>query len=391
LFRIRKPLFHQMIVVSGLGCNGGCSFCATSHHFKKRHISLFSGEALFDSIEEQAEKHPEIQSAVIYDEDFLARRENVEALRAGMARNPAFRTRPLLFTVFSSVRSVRKYSIEELVECGIGTIFMGVESFQDQVLEDEGLGKREGGVEDLFQELHEHGINTMGSLIIGWDGQTRESAATDAREFIALNPTFYQVVPLHPAPGTPLWDRLKNEERLLDMDFLKSESVGDFTFSLKNFSIGQAKAMVSDTYSGLVKEGGPWPFRLAENLLRGHLNLISAGSLIYRQRAAAYWKMLLPILPLVLLSGFMFRGQPFQERHREFRRSLRRYSPFRYHLAMATGLAFWPVLMLISWWGRLMYRLNPHGDQPNKIRRVYPASARFLSRDQGGIEIQSVV
>ena len=110
----------------------------------------FSGDALFTSIEEQAKKHPEIQSAVIYDEDFLARRENVEALRAGMARNPDFRTRPLLFTVFSSVRSVRKYSIEELVECGIGTIFMGVESFEDQILEDEGLGKRKGGVERSF-------------------------------------------------------------------------------------------------------------------------------------------------------------------------------------------------------------------------------------------------
>ena len=201
-----------------------------------------------------------------------------------------------------------------------------------------------GELRDLFQELNEHGINTMGIPDHRVGRANQGIGGQDARGFIALNPTFYQVVPLHPVPGTPLWDRLKSEDRLLDNHFLESEGVGDYTFSLKNFSSDQAKALVSDTYSGLVEEGGPWPFRLAENLLQGHLNLINADSLIYRQRAAAYWKMLLPILPLVLLSGFMFRGKPFQERHRKFRRSLRSYSPIRYHLALATGLALWPDL-----------------------------------------------
>ena len=95
-----------MIVVSGLGCNGGCSLLSPRLIISRNAtFPCFSGDAIFTSIEEQAKNHPEIQSAVIYDEDFLARRENVETIHAGMARNPDFRTRPLLFTVFSSVRS----------------------------------------------------------------------------------------------------------------------------------------------------------------------------------------------------------------------------------------------------------------------------------------------
>ena len=371
LFRNRRPLFHQLVFVSGLGCVHGCAFCATSHHFKKRHITLFSGDELFTAIAAQAKKYPQVQSAIIYDEDFLAKRSNVEGLTAGLDRHPELRTRPLLFTVFASLHSVRKYSVEELVACGIGTIYIGVETLQEQILVDEGLKKRTGSIEDTFAELHKHGINTLGSLIIGWDGQTPASAEADARGFIALNPTFYQVVPLHPSPGTPLWDRLKNENRLLDDYRIESDGIGDFNFVLNNFNRAEAQALVSRTYGGLVEEGGPWPFRLSENLLQGFLNLRDSDNPLYQQRATAYWKLLQTILPLALLSGSLFAGEAFRSRHRKFRQDLCRLSRRRYWLALATGWFLLPVLLLSSWWGKLVYKLSPHGDQPNKIRRRY--------------------
>ncbi len=371
LIRSRRPLFHQLTFVSGLGCVHGCAFCATSHHFKKRHIQLFSGDELFAAIEAQAAEYPQVQSAIIYDEDFLARRSNVEALKRGMARNPDLRARPLLLTVFASLDSIRKYSVEDLLECGIGTVYIGVETMQEQTLVDEGLKKRTGDVEDMFRTLHEHGINTLGSLIVGWDGQTPAMAADDARRFIALNPTFYQVVPLHPSPGTPLWERLKNEHRLLDDYRIECDGIGDFNFTLQSSTRAEARALVSRTYSGLVDEGGPWPFRLAENLLRGYRNLHGSDKPLYRQRAAAYWKLLQPILPLALMSGSMFAGEAFRDRHRRFRKDLRDHSRRRYYQALIAGWALRPVLQLGSWWGRLKYRLQPHGDQPNKIRRRY--------------------
>jgi radical SAM superfamily enzyme YgiQ (UPF0313 family) len=380
LFRTRLPLFHQMVFVSGLGCIHGCSFCATSHHFKKQHIPLFVGDDIFSAIAAQAKKYPKIQSAIIYDEDFLAKRENVEALKAGMARHPELRSRPLLFTVFASMSSVRRYSIEDLLACGIGTVYIGVETLQEQILADEGLGKRKGDVEGLFRELHDHGINTLGSLIIGWDGQTPASADDDARRFVALNPTFYQVVPLHPAPGTPLWDRLKKEKRIRDDYRVEADGIGDFNFALKSMGREEAALLVSDTYTGLVDEGGPWPFRLAENLFRGFMNLGTSDNPLYRERAAAYGKMLETILPVALLSGFMFHGKPFQMRHRKFRQNVRHLSRGRYYRGVARGLAMLPGLLLLSWWGKLKYALNPLGDQPDKIRRTYH---RSLSRGGG--------
>jgi hypothetical protein len=380
LFRTRLPLFRQMIFLSGLGCIHGCSFCATSHHFKKRHIPLFTGEDLFAAIATQAARYPKIQSAVIYDEDFLSKRENVEALKTGLDRHPELRSRPLLFTVFASMSSIRRYSLEELVACGIGTLYVGVETFQDDILAEEGLGKRKGDVEELFHDLHDHGINTLGSLIVGWDGQTPESAADDAHRFAALNPTFYQVVPLHPAPGTPLWERLKKENRMRDDFKVDRDGIGDFNFVLKNIERDHARTLVSDTYSALVEEGGPWPFRLAENLLKGFLNLKDSGNPLYRERAGGYWKILKPILPVALLCGAMFRGRAFRRRHRAFRRELRKFSPGWYLLGSAAGLTLWPALLLLSWGGRLHHALSPLGDQPNKIRRTY--EGQWAGRDE---------
>jgi len=76
-FRTKIKLFEQIIVVSGLGCVYGCSFCATSSQFNQKYISLFSGKKLFETLLEQSNKYPKIQSAIIYDEDFLINKSAV--------------------------------------------------------------------------------------------------------------------------------------------------------------------------------------------------------------------------------------------------------------------------------------------------------------------------
>jgi hypothetical protein len=41
--------------------------------------------------------------------------------------------------------------MSELIRCGIGTIYIGIESFQPDVLERESLVKRDGDVEAIFE------------------------------------------------------------------------------------------------------------------------------------------------------------------------------------------------------------------------------------------------
>jgi hypothetical protein len=122
---------------------------------------------------------------------------------------------------------------------------------------------------------------------------------------VTLNPTFYQVVPLHPVPGTPLWKRLRSERRILQGFSFEQDSIDNFTFELRDAPRDEALGVVSDTYRRLVSEGGPWPFRFTENLLRGYRTLADREDPIYRSRAMAYRKMLGQVLPLAMVQhGF---------------------------------------------------------------------------------------
>jgi radical SAM superfamily enzyme YgiQ (UPF0313 family) len=375
-FRSRIPMFKQMVFVKSLGCKAGCNFCATSYHFKKKVISLFSPEELFNEIEKEAIKRPRIKSAVIYDEDFLADPANIMAFKEGFRKNKELRTRPLHFTVFTSIRSMIKYDIKDLIEAGIGTLYIGVESLQDEVIQEERIHKRDGNIVDLFNELHRNGINTLGSLIVGWDNQTIEDAKKDAEKFIKLNPTFYQIVPLHPVPGTPLWKRLKNDSRLMNNYIIEDDGVGKFIFNLANMSNSNALSLIQKTYQGLIDEGGPWPFRLAENLLSGYLTLRSKTEEIFLERADSYRKLLFQILPLALSTQLIFKGESFRSRMKRFKGSVANIFPLQYFISLLLSpFTLFLILLLVSL-SNLLYFINPSGEQPPKIRVVYPARVK---------------
>jgi len=369
-FRTPIEIFKQIIIVGGLGCVYGCSFCATSSQFNQRYIPLFTGKQLFDSLWAQTQKHPGIQSAIIYEEDFLNNRKQVLEF-IELFKNSDLSKRPFLITVFASVKSILNYSIEELMECGIGTIFIGVESLSDEVLQEEGLQKRKGEIASLFEKLHNHGINTLGSLVIGWDSQTELIAKADADNFVALNPTFYQVIPLHVVPGTKLWDKMKQEGRIA-MDYqVELDGITDFNFEARSFSHEKALKLVFSTYSGLVDEGGPWPFRMFENLLKGYLKLKDKKENVFSERAGMYKSMLFPVCILAFASRVFFFGKGFRKRW-----SVSMMQFFKsFSLLFVLSLILSPLVVIllscIYLFANLLYTINPLGDQPDFIRKEY--------------------
>jgi hypothetical protein len=85
------------------------------------------------------------------------------------------------------------------------------------VLRAEDLVKRQtSDLTALFAGLHKHGIATLGSLILGWDGQIKTRIKIEIRLFYRIEPTFYQIIPLHPTAGTKLWQKLKKQHRIFN-------------------------------------------------------------------------------------------------------------------------------------------------------------------------------
>jgi radical SAM superfamily enzyme YgiQ (UPF0313 family) len=70
-----------------------------------------------------------------------------------------------------------------------------------------------------IKKLQDHGIMTMASLIFGLDSDTHE-AFDVAHEFLTRSkPAFFQACVMTPYPGTPVFDKLLSQGRILTDDW----------------------------------------------------------------------------------------------------------------------------------------------------------------------------
>ena len=95
-------------------------------------------------------------------------------------------------------------------------IFLGIESLHPGALKE--AGKRQnkvGEYKDAVARLHAHGICVMAGFIAGFDHDDPQGivAMADQLQDIGIDVPFLSV--LTPFKGTPLWDKLEQDGRLL--------------------------------------------------------------------------------------------------------------------------------------------------------------------------------
>ena len=67
--------------------------------------------------------------------------------------------------------------------------------------------------------MHERGIGIQGTFVFGFDNHTRDTFAETVDFAIGANIDLPRYAILTPFPGTPLFDRLKREGRILTEDW----------------------------------------------------------------------------------------------------------------------------------------------------------------------------
>jgi radical SAM superfamily enzyme YgiQ (UPF0313 family) len=375
LFRTHNSVYSYLNFLVALGCNYQCSFCATSHQYQNKKLEIVSSEQLYRLLRADADRHPKIQSALFLDENFLENRANVLEFIELMKKDEELINRPLLLTVFTTASSLSKYTIKELIQCGIGVVYIGVESFQEDILAEEHLVKRgPDDIHELFNQMHEAGILTVGSIIVGWDHQTHESARAELAEFVTLNPTLYQVMPLQAIPGTRLWKKMDMENRLVENLIYDNVRIDRATFHYKNLSQEEVVNLIDNTYIDLVNEGGPWPFRMFEIYQKGIVNLSDHPEEEFRMRAKAYSKLVSKFFPLAFISIIGFRGKGFRRRWRQAMIIYYRRSRYRFISGALLGALALPAITIQFLFGSLLHFLSANGDQPETYYAEYRGS-----------------
>jgi haloalkane dehalogenase len=272
-------------IFAGLGCPNGCEFCATSAYYKRRHIKLLpDGPSVVRAIERVRERHPEMTDFWVTDEDFLlntARGKGfLEALRASDLP-------PLSISIFSSVKALSQYTALELVEMGIERVWVGFEA------KGAGYDKMKGrSYKELFNDLHNHGIAVLASMIIGYDYQTKENIMEEFDELMNLRPSTCQFLILSGPYGTPLHSRLLSEGRYFP-EVLSDTRLHDGFLaghSRPNISAEELNALEAFLCKEELRRLGPTMFRFAEDFLTGYENLKDHPNERVRAKAQKYLK-----------------------------------------------------------------------------------------------------
>ena len=250
-------------IIPSVGCPMGCNFCTTSAFFggKGKFVNFFeSGDELFEVMQQMEEKL-KVHSFFIMDENFLLHRERAMRLLERMKAAGKVWT----MSVFASANAIRKYTMQELVELGVSWLWMGLESPQASYSKLNGTDTRQ-----LTRELREHGIRVQGSTIIGLEHHTPDNIMGEIEHAVSHDTDFHQFMLYTPVPGTPLYQQMSEEGRMLPgVDY--ADVHGQFKFNFKHAAISRddSKRFLDWAFWRDYETNGPSLYRLARTLLAG--------------------------------------------------------------------------------------------------------------------------
>jgi radical SAM superfamily enzyme YgiQ (UPF0313 family) len=250
-------------IIPSVGCPMGCNFCTTSAFFggKGKFVNFYeTGDELFDvmcGIEAELKVH----SFFVMDENFLLHRKRALQLLERMKQ--AGKSWEL--SIFASANAIRKYTMLELVELGVSWVWMGLESPRSSYskLQGEDIGQ-------LTRELREHGIRVQGSTIVGLEHHTPDNIAEEIESAVAYQTDFHQFMLYTPVPGTPLYQEMSDQGRLLkDVD--PADIHGQFKFNFRHAAISRedSKRFLDWAFWRDFETNGPSLYRMCQTMLKG--------------------------------------------------------------------------------------------------------------------------
>jgi radical SAM superfamily enzyme YgiQ (UPF0313 family) len=282
---------EEAIIPAGLGCSRGCDFCCTSHFFDRRHYSLIkTGQEIYERIASINFRQNASRNIGIVDEDFLADRKKIMSMAQFNAREIK---KPLSLSCLCSLKSLSQYSIQELVSMGLSSVWVGIESKRANYPKLKNINSAE-----MISQLKNAGINVLISIIIGYDWHDEKTIEEDFQYLLSLQPVISQIMLYSPCPQTPLYNKLKKENRLLDVPYIFHDGFHAL-FKHPYLSTERLESLLRQLLEREYEELGPSIFRILEVQLRGYQSFRDNPLPLFKTRANEHRKLCLKIYPLL--------------------------------------------------------------------------------------------
>jgi radical SAM superfamily enzyme YgiQ (UPF0313 family) len=196
------------LVETGRGCRFPCEFCAIQTFFD-RSARRRPTAALLDELKAL---RPTTKMFFFVDDNFAS------DIPAAAEFADAIAPLGIRWITQMSINAAHDEALMmRLSKAGCAGVLIGFESLDEQVLRSmrKNFNRMKGGYTDALANLRRANIRVYGTFVFGY-GQTRAETFLETAEF-AIQQRFYIAAFNHltPFPGTPLYSRLKKEERLL--------------------------------------------------------------------------------------------------------------------------------------------------------------------------------
>jgi radical SAM superfamily enzyme YgiQ (UPF0313 family) len=219
--RARHALFHPSYVFSSIqtarGCPMDCDFCSVTT-FNGRQYRQRDVEDVLDELETIPRKMVYFVDDNIYGYGPYASRRASDLFKGIVDRGIKkdwFSQASLNFADDDSV-------LEHAAKSGCRMILLGIEAENDVALQDVGKKlnlKFLNRYEKVFHHIHSHGIAVLGSFIYGMQHDTFETLARRTEYILNNDVDAVQITLMTPLPGTRLFQKLRDEGRLLYTNF----------------------------------------------------------------------------------------------------------------------------------------------------------------------------
>ncbi|MGA7377989.1 MAG: cobalamin-dependent protein [Candidatus Sulfotelmatobacter sp.] len=326
-------------IIPSVGCPMGCNFCTTSAFFggKGKFVNFYeTGDELFD-VMCGIEKELKVNSFFVMDENFLLHRTRAMQLLERMKQ--AGKSWEL--SVFASANAIRKYTMLELVELGVSWVWMGLESPRSN------YGKLQGhDVTQLTKELRQHGIRVQGSTIIGLEHHTPDNIVNEIESAIEYQTDFHQFMLYTPVPGTPLYQEMAEQGRLLtEVEYADIHGQYKFNFQHGAISRDDSKRFLDWAFWRDFERNGPSLYRLCQTMLQGWQRYKNHPDARVRERFTREVKKLSSAYNAalwVMEREFKKVNQDVSEKIRSLRREVEKEFPI---MARLTAASLGPILL----------------------------------------------
>jgi radical SAM superfamily enzyme YgiQ (UPF0313 family) len=229
--RVGKIIFPLQ---TSRGCVYWCDFCTAVRMFGRKY-RMRSPKNVVDEIEMLQNKYGESQFA-FYDDAFTIDPERVEKICEEIRQ----RKLAIHWDCEARVDMVNRSLLQKMKAAGCMAVWLGVESGSQLIIDKMNKRIKLDQTRNAFKTARELGIMTIANVVLGFPGETEQTAWETINFIKELKPGDVGFYIATPYPGTPLYELVKQSGWLKTTDFNHYDTATP-TFETPLLSMGKLR------------------------------------------------------------------------------------------------------------------------------------------------------